>query len=211
MVLSVMTIGATYAYWAASAASLNNAVTTESTIYRISMDITPMYHDFSIIPMDDVDALKALNNQCKDKFDRGACFAYMIDVYDYNSDLDYISGIMDITTSNMQNLSYMMLRLSDDYEEERCVSIEGDFYCIAKDATSMGDGVGLSLGDAYNVTGMTSTKFILLMWLTNLQLSQNDIDIGNFNAVITMQAGNGGEIKGSIASAIKIGDVGNGE
>lgn len=210
-VLSVTTIGATYAYWTASTSSLNRTVSTESTIYQISMDITPIYHDFSIIPMDDVDALKALRNQCRDKFERGACSAYFIDVYGYNTDLDYISGVMDITTNNMENLSYMMLRLSDTYEEESCVLIEGENYCIVKDATSMGDGVGLSLGDAYDVTGMTSTKFILLIWLTNLNLSQNDIDIGNFNAIITMQAGNGGEIKGSIASALKIEDVGNGE
>lgn len=210
MVLSVTTIGATYAYWTASTSSLNGAVSTESTIYRISMDITPIYHDFSIIPMNDEDALKALDNQCMDKFDRGACSAYMIYVYDYNIDLEFISGVMDITTSNMENLSYMMLRLSDVYEEDRCVSIEDEYYCVAKEATSMGDGVGLSLGDSYDVTGMASTKFVLLIWLSNLDLNQNDSDIGNFNAIITMQAGNGGEIKGSIASALKIEDVGNG-
>lgn len=211
MVLSITTIGATYAYWTASTSSLNNAVNTSSTIYSISMDITPLYHDFSIIPMDDMDAIKALTNQCKDKFDRGACSAYSIYVYDYNTDLNYISGVMDITTNNMENLSYMMLRLSDIYNEDRCVTIEDENYCIVQDATSMGDGVGLSLGDAYDVTGMTSTKFILLIWLTNLNTSQNDVDIGNFDAVITMQAGNGGEIKGSISSAIKIEDMENGE
>lgn len=211
MILSITTIGATYAYWTASTSSLNNAVNTSSTIYSISMDITPLYHDFSIIPMDDMDALKALKNQCKDKFDRGACSAYSIYVYDYNTDLNYISGVMDITTNNMENLSYMMLRLSDTYSEDRCVTIEEENYCIVQEATSMGEGVGLSLGDAYDVTGMTSTKFILLIWLTNLDTSQNDIDIGNFDAVITMQAGNGGEIKGSISSAIKIEDIENGE
>ena len=211
MILSITTIGATYAYWTASTSSLNNAVNTSSTIYSISMDITPLYHDFSIIPMDDMDALKALKNQCKDKFDRGACSAYSIYVYDYNTDLNYISGVMDVTTNNMENLSYMMLRLSDTYSEDRCVTIEEENYCIVQEATSMGEGVGLSLGDAYDVTGMTSTKFILLIWLTNLDTSQNDIDIGNFDAVITMQAGNGGEIKGSISSAIKIEDIGNGE
>ena len=210
MVLSITTIGATYAYWTASTSSLSNAVNTGSTIYSISMNITPLYHDFSIIPMDDVDALKALGNQCKDKFDRGACSAYSIYVYDYNTDLNYISGIMDITANNMQNLSYMMLRISDVYEEGRCVVIDEESYCIVKEATSMGDGVGLSLGDSYDVTGMTSTKFILLIWLTNLNTSQNDVDIGSFDAIITMQAGNGGEIKGSISSAIKIEDTGIG-
>lgn len=213
MVLAVTTIGATYAYWAASTQSVSNQVQTGSTIYSISMNIEPLYHDFSVIPMDDVDAVKALNNKCKDKYDRGACSAYTIYVYDYNEDLDFISGYMDITTNNMQNLSYMMLRLSDVYEEDKCVTVEetDEIYCVVKEAVSMGDGVNLSLGDSYSVVGMDSTKFILLMWLSNLNFSQNDIDIGTFEAVVTMQAGNGGEIKGSIASAFEVNDMVGGE
>lgn len=214
IVLAISTIGATYAYWTASTKSANNEVETGSTIYSISMQINPLYHDFSVIPMDDENALKALKNKCKDKYDRGACSAYTIYVYDYNVDLDYISGYMDVTTNNMQNLSYMMLRLSDTFDEDNCVTIEEsqENYCIVKEATSIGDGVGLSLGDAYDVTGITSTKFILLMWLSNFDYSQNDIDVGSFDAIVTMQAGNGGEIKGSIASAIQIDNmVGDGQ
>jgi len=206
VVLSITTIGATYAYWTASTHSPSNAIHAESTIYSISMNITPIYSDFSIIPMNDTDALKALNNKCKDKYDRGACSAYEIYVYDYNEGLEFISGLMDITTNNMQNLSYMMFRVSDIYEEDKCVIVNGENYCTVKDATPMGDGVGLSLGDAYSVTGMTSTKFILLIWLSNLNQSQNDIDVGSFNAIVTMQAGNGGQIKGSISSVIRIED-----
>ena len=204
MVLAVSTIGATYAYWAASAASALNAVQTKSAIYSISMDILPLYHDFSIIPMNDNDALKALKNKCKDKYDRGACSAYTIDVYDYNTELGFISGVMDIATNNMQNLSYMMLIASDNYDEEQCVLVEKETYCIGKDATPMGNGVGLSLGDSYNIIGTERTKFILLIWLSNLEQSQNDIDVGSFDAVVTMQAGSGGKIMGSISSAIKI-------
>lgn len=204
MVLAVSTIGATYAYWAASAASADNSVLAKSTIYSISMDIMPLYHDFSVIPMDDDDTLKALKNKCKDKYDRGACSAYTIDVYDYNDELGYISGVMDIRTNNMQNLSYMMYRISDVYDEEKCSMVEDEIYCIAKEAAPMGDGVGLSLGDAYDIVGTESTKFILLLWLSNLNQSQNDIDVGSFEATVTMQAGSGGKIMGSISSAIKI-------
>jgi len=208
VVLAITTIGATYAYWTASTQSASSEVKTESTIYSISMDISPLYHDFSVIPMNDWDALKALKNQCKDKYDRGACSAYTIDVYDYNESLGFISGYMDVITTNMQNLSYMVLRISDTFEEGKCVLIEktSETYCIGKEATHMGDGVGLSLGDTYSVEGISSTKFILLIWLSNLSLSQNDIDIGSFNAIVTMQAGNGGKIKGSISSVIEIED-----
>lgn len=204
VVLSITTIGATYAYWTASTESVDRDVNTQSTIYSISMNISPLYHGFSIIPMNDTDALKALKNKCKDKYDRGACAAYSIYVYDYATNLGHISGYMDVTTNNMQNISYMMLRKSDTYDENSCVIIEesNEIYCVVRDASPIGDGVKLSLGDAYNVVGTTEAKFILLTWLSNLKQSQNDIDIGTFEAIITMQAGNGGEIKGSISSAI---------
>lgn len=206
MVLTISTIGSTYAYFSARTNSLNNSISTSSTIYSISMDISPVYSGFSYIPMNDEYALKALKNKCKDKYDRGACSAYRIRVYGYNEGLDYISGVMDITTDNMVNLSYMMYRLSNTYDEDKCVDIDGEYYCISYDATSIGEGTNLSLGDSYDVRGMTETKFILMIWLTNLNESQNESDIGNYNATITMQAGSGGEIKGTIANAIVIDD-----
>ena len=188
MVLSISTIGATYAYWTATTKSNESDVKTESTIYSISMNINPLYYGFSVIPMNDKDALKALKNKCKDKYDRGACMAYNIHVYDYNDDLSFISGYMDVTTNNMQNLSYMMLRESDEFNEESCVMVEeyNKSYCIVKEATSVGDGVHLSLGDTYDVIGMDSTNFILLVWLSNFKFSQSDIDIGNFEVAVTM-------------------------
>lgn len=205
VVLAITTIGATYAYWTATTQSTNNAVQTGSTIFSISMDLEPLYDDFSIIPMNDEDALKALKNKCKDKYDRGACAAYTIYVYDYNDNLDFISGYMDVTLHSMINISYMMYRLSDTYEEDRCVKIEetNENYCIAKEPAPIGNGRGLSLGDSYDVAGTTDAKFILLIWLSNLDYSQNDIDIGAFEAIVTMQAGSGGEIKGSISKVIK--------
>lgn len=204
LVLVIATIGSTYAYWAATTSSTSNALNTGSTIYSISMELNPLYHGTTFIPMDDTDALKGLGNECKDKYGRGACSAYTIYVYGYNEGLDYISGVMNINTTNMQNISYMMLRISDEYNEENCVKIENENYCIAKEATPMGEGKDLSLGDKYDVRGMTSTKFILLMWLSNLEESQNDTDVGSFNAEVTMQAGNGGKIQGTIQSAIHI-------
>ena len=217
MSLAVMTIGTTYAYLAATTQGGSHDVQTESTIYSISMSLRPLYTDFSIIPMNDSDALKAVKNGCRDKYDRGACSAYTIDVYDWNEKLSFISGYMDVTTNNMQNLSYMMLRVSDEVtSEDGCtkVMVDGneENYCIVREASSVGEGVGLSLGDSHDVTGITSTRFILIFWLSNLQFGQNDVDIGSFDAIITMQAGNGGQVKGSISNAIIVDDmVGGGE
>lgn len=205
-ILSITTVGVTYAYWVASASSLSRAVQTNSTIYNISMGVSPLYNGFSFIPMNDADVLKALENQCKDKYDRGACSAYSILVNGYDEELDYISGFMDITTNNMTNLSYMVLERSETDEGDSCILIGEEYYCVTKEATSIGNGEKLSLGEAYDVSSVSEVKFILVIWLTNLGFSQNDIDIGDFNATITFQTGIGGEIKGSIASTIQIMD-----
>ena len=202
VVVFVLGVGSTYAYWSATTASTATSLMTESTIYSINMEISPLYSDFSFIPMNDVDAVKALRNGCKDKYGRGACSAYTINVFGYNNNLSHVSGYMDVTTNNMVNLSYMVYRISDTYDEDVCVDINDNYYCKVLDPAFMGDGVGLTLGDKYDVYGTESTEFILLIWLSNLDVSQNAFDIGSFNAVVTMQAGNGGEIKGVISSAV---------
>ena len=62
----------------------------------------------------------------------------------------------------------------------------------------------MSIGDAYNVYGLTEKNLLLVIWLSNLNERQNEKDIGNYNATITVFAGNGGEITGTIANAVKI-------
>lgn len=202
VVLFILGTGATYAYWTATTKSADESIKTGSTKFSINMDLVPLYNDFSFIPMDDKNAVKALKRECKDKYGRGACSAYKIKVYDFADNLGFISGYMDITTNNMSNLSYMVFRESDTYNEDICVTIDEVNYCVVQEAVHMGDGVGLSLGEKYDVYGMDSTEFILLIWLTNLSVNQNAIDIGSFSAVVTMQAGDGGKIKGVISSAV---------
>ena len=202
--IAITTIGATYAYYAGTTQSSNNSVKTGSTTYRVSLDITSVYSDFSIIPMNDSDALKAIKNECKDKYDRGACSAYTLRVYDFDETLQYISGKMDIVTDNMENLSYMVLEEKAEYDEDSCVTIANINYCTSVEATHMGEGTNLSLGSSYDVEGLSEKNLLLVIWLTNLNQNQNLTDIGNFNAIVTVSAGDGGEIKGTISSAIQI-------
>ena len=201
-ILAISTIGSTYAYWTATTSSKDSDINASSTTYEISMKIDPLYNDFSFIPMDDNDALKALENHCKDKFDRGACNAYTINIYDYNTNLGNISGSMDVNLQNIENLSYMVLEEKNEQTETNCTTVNDKIYCITKEATDIGDGTNLSLGDNYDITGTDNKSFILLIWLTNLEQSHNEKDIGNFNAIITFAMGNGGEIKGSIDSVL---------
>lgn len=205
--LIICTIGSTYAYWSATASSSENSLKTSSSTYSISMEITPLYSGFSFIPMDDEDIVKGLNNQCRDQHNRGACSAYKIHIYGYNPDLNFISGKMDVTTNNIENLSYTMFEEQTTYDETKCVKIaentQEKIYCQYLQATPVFEGKELTLGDKYDVSNTTEKNFILLIWLTNLEESQNEKNIGTFNGIVTFAMGSGGEIKGSISAVIE--------
>ena len=64
-ILATSVIGSTYAYITATTSSSSNSVKTKSTIYKISMNINPIYDGFSFIPMNDTYALKSVKNKCK--------------------------------------------------------------------------------------------------------------------------------------------------
>jgi hypothetical protein len=214
-ILTISSIGATYAYFAASTGSSEKVINTSSESYDISMNITPVYEGFTTIPMDNEDALTAVKNKCKDKYDRGACFAYNINVNGYDDNLGYISGIMNVSTNNIENLSYMVMEEYGDYNEtgddvDNCAVIEEKSYCISKEATNVVLNTDISLGEKYNIIGTTEKNLLLVIWLSNLEESQNENDVGDFNATVTFSMGNGGEIKGNIlASVSENKEVGN--
>lgn len=202
VVLGMSTIGTTYAYWVAVAASPSSSVKTNSTSYSLSMSITPLYSDFKFIPMDDNDALKGLKNKCRDQYNRGACTAYQIKVYDYDKNTAFISGRINTKLDNISNLSYMVLEEQDEYNSDKCATIQDKNYCIAEGPVAILPEEDMSLGSKYNVENKTEKNFILLLWLSNLNESQNKYDLGDFNSTVIFSMGNGGEIKGSISAAI---------
>ena len=100
----------------------------------------------------------------------------------------------------------MVLEETDEYDENSCVRIDEEIYCTSVNTTPMGLGTNLPLGWSYNVEGLSEKKLLLVIWLTNLNENQNLTDIGNYNATVTVSAGDGGEIKGTIAGAVQIYD-----
>ena len=201
-IIVVCTIGSTYAYLSATVSGTND-VRTSSSSYSVSMRITPIYDGFSMIPMDDFDVLKAVSNGCKDKYNRGACNLYNVNVYGYDSNLDAVSGSLRVSVDNINNLSFMALEESNSYQEGSCAIIDSKNYCISNDVTHILPDTDMSFGDSYNVFGMDSKNILLVFWLTNLNMSQNLTDIGSFNASVTILLGrNGGQISGNINCAL---------
>lgn len=206
-IFALTTVGATYAYWTSSASSTNNSITTNSTGYSINMTIKPLYHGFSFIPMNDDDVVKAITKECKDKYDRGACSAYLIDVFGYSEGLDIISGTINGIT-NIENLSYVIMSPKlENEDEKKCTSIEIDNetkeYCIYTPYYKF-DGTEQIMIESYNVSNASSVQFILIVWLHNEDRSQNNESIGSFTASVTIAAGAGGRIQGVISDAIEI-------
>ena len=97
-----------------------------------------------------------------------------------------------------------IIALYDEFDEDKCLEINEKNFCVSKEATPMGSGEEVSMGDAYSVEGLDEKNLLLVLWLSNLEMNQNTMDIGNFNVTVTIQAGNGGEIKGTIAGAVQL-------
>ena len=202
IVLVSSIIGSTFAYLTSKTESASNSISTSSSTYSLSMDILPIYNAFRIIPMDDNDVIKALKNNCKDKYNRGACSAYQINVNNNDINLKSITGKMDVTLSNITNISYMFFEEKEEItNENECVTINEKIYCMTKEATPVLEGKDLPFG-SYDILNTTEKNFLLVLWLTNLEESQNDYDLGDYNATVTFIMGDGGSITGNIAASI---------
>ena len=200
--LFLSVIASTYAYLTSSVASTNNTIHASSISYGLDMNITPLYNDFRIIPTDDEDISKAILNECKDKYDRGSCNAYKINISGYDDKQQTISGVLTATLNNIENLSFIMLEKREIDTDGECIDINEEKYCKTTNPTLITENEELSLGNNYDITNTTEKDFLLVIWLKNLEESQNEFDLGDYNMSITFSVGNGGKISGNIAASI---------
>ena len=191
----ILILGTTFSYFTVSNRSEYDAVKVEANKIELALAIEQLYTGHSLIPMDDEDINKAYNNKCKDIYGYGACLAYTLEVSNFNSQQDLI-GTIDFNVTGIENLNYMLL---DE---------EGKPYL---DKQSIGNGIteDLSLGEHFILKDATKNnpsvkKFILLVWLSNFNYDQNDIDgSGSFTAAISYESViNGGKLTGSLTNNI---------
>ena len=133
--------------------------------------------------------MTAYNRKCIDDYNNGACLAYTIEVFNYYKAFP-ITGKIDFKVKDIENLSYMVLDENNNVYLEK-TSINGE-------TTGMSLGPAFELEDATGIIP-TSKKFILLIWLTNLDKDQNGTDAGgNFTAEIAYESISGNKIVASI-------------
>lgn len=186
----ILLIGTTFSYFSISAKSELDAVLVEAEKIKLGLGVSPIYTGHKIIPTNDKDIMTAYNQKCIDDNKNGACLAYGLEIFNYNK-VQSVIGKIDFKVEGIKNLSYMVL---DDKNQ------------IYLDKTSItGNTIGMSLGPSFKLNDATeanptSKKFVLLIWLTNLENEdQTEYDAGgNFDATVTYESIYGGKLTATV-------------
>ncbi len=186
----ILLIGGTFSYFSLSAMSRLNALAVDAGKVKLGLGVSPVYTGYAIIPLKDEYIDIAYNQKCKDDFDRGACLAYGLEVFNFEEATE-VEGIIDFHLNGIENLSYMVLDENDD---------------VYVDIThiSVSNSSGLSLGNPFTLekgtsSGDTSKKFTLLIWLTDNNQIQDETDADkSFSADVTYRTSVGGRLTASV-------------
>lgn len=186
----ILLIGTTFSYFTISTQSETDALAVKSEKIELGLSILPLYTGHKLIPTNDKDIMLAYENKCVDLHNYGACLAYDIEVVNYNKSQDMI-GKIDFEVEGIDNLSYIILDENNNIYQDKKNIANGV-------SVNMPLGEHFILGDAINNVP-TKKKFVLLIWLTNLDKNQNETDAGgNFTASVSYSAVAGSKISGSI-------------
>lgn len=186
----ILLIGATFSYFSTRNMSKMNALAVEAGKVRLGLSVSALSTGHKLIPTNDSDIMTAYKQNCIDDYGNGACSLYEFEVYNFNKSQDVI-GKIDFNVSKIENLSYMILD-------------ENDNVYLSKISVPNGETKDLPLGEHFllgEATELSSTsrKFKLIIWLTNLEEDQNDIDAGgSFSAVITFSSVTGGRLTATV-------------
>jgi len=186
LTLIVMTFGATMAYYVSVIKSGDDDydIKLASQAPHLTLSISALYNSKKIIPTNDLDIFTALEHECIDKYDFGACYAYNIEIVNDSIPQD-ITGLFKMELSeNIQNMKYMFLDADNNNE------IFQDIDSAPINFKEIGSSIHLESGE--------SKKLILIIWLSNLDYSQDDETAGTFTGEFSVTS-TGGRLTGTIA------------
>jgi len=181
LTLVIMLIGATFAYFS-SVVRAEDPVSVSSVDIRINLNIMPLYNGKLLLPTNDEDINLAYQNQCIDSVGNGACTAYTIEVTNIG-DAQEVIGTFKIDNEKFQNLKYMVL----DYDTNN----------IIKDKTSVTTEFS-ALGDAYSLDKGQTKKFVLIIWISNLEGKQDEEQGLEFTGIVSINSSSGVKLTGTI-------------
>ena len=201
--LVVAIIGATFAYFTATAEN-TTTIQGEAANTGLSLEVTHLSTGATagLIPLNTSDLQKGItgdaqaeveNKSCIDANGNSVCQVYSVKVTNEGTATAAIAGSLDLQpvdkedeeiTSTFTNLKWQLLT---------------DATTVDGDATSYGIGKNnitsnLSLG-----AGLDQTYYIVI-WIDNLNESQNDADKGFFNGTITFDSAEGAGISATFSA-----------
>ena len=188
--LIIMLIGATFSYFTVSSMSKVDAVSAESGKLQIGLSVSPIYSGYPLIPLNDNLIDKAYSQKCRDDNNNGACLAYLLEVFNF-ADANEVEGFIDFTIDGIENLSY------------KVQDTNGNDY-LGVNHIDSSNSVKLSLGQPFflekgSEQNSYSKKFVLLIWLTDIGVSQDDKDAnGKFSAMVTYRTPEGGRLTATV-------------
>ena len=188
--LIFMLFGFSFAYFTARDKSQEKALDVTSGQLHLSLEIAQKYPGKKLIPTDDTDIMKAYNNKCVDDNGSAACDAYDLIITNDSATQDIIGNI-DFTINHIKNLSYLVL------DEEG--NIYQDITKVPKSTDDMPLGGNFILDGAIETGTVTSRKFTLIIWLSNLNQEQNDESGGTYSASIEYSSIYGQKLSSSVS------------
>ncbi len=178
--------GSTFAYFTLNNQSNEGGIGTRSASVGINLLVDILYADKPLIPMDDTDVMKAYKQNCIDDNSYGACHTYTITIINIGEEYEY-SGKINFDIEHVENLNYILL----DEDDEEYVS-----------QTRIVGGIDQTLGDTFTLPEGGSREFKLIVWLSNIDDDQFDIDgNGFYNATVTYRSSGNYQITGSISGS----------
>ncbi len=184
----ILIIGSTFSYFSISARSEADALAVEAGKIKLGLGVSQRFTPKKLIPTNDDDIMIAYNSKCTDIYNFGACLAFDLEVSNF-ADAQSIVGSINFTVENIENLSYMVLDESDG---------------VILPKTKVISGENQTMGDSFTIASGTemapaTKKLTLLVWLTNLDMPQEDYDAGgSFSAIVTYNSVDGNVLTGTI-------------
>lgn len=198
--LVVAIIGATFAYFTATA---NNTTTIqgEAANTGLSLEVTQLSTGATagLIPLNETDLQKGItgdtaataeNKSCLDKNNNTICQVYSIKVTNEGTATAAITGKLNLqpvtgeTTSTFTNLKWQLLE---------------DATTVATDATSYGTGEN-NIATNLSLTAGNSETLYIVIWIDNLNESQNEADKGYFNGTVSFDSAEGAGISATFSA-----------
>ena len=205
--LVVAIIGATFAYFTATAED-TNTIQGEAANTGLSLEVTHLSTGAvgGLIPLNTTDLQKAVTGDtaatgdpktCLDSNNNSICQIYSIKVINEGNSIAAVTGTLDLQAVPYQGV---------EEEEEQQSSFANLKWQVLTDSTTVNpEATSYGIGEnpiASNVTlnAEGDQTFYVVIWIDNLNEAQNSADYGHFNGSVAFNSADGSGISATFSA-----------